>query len=314
MKNAVFVGIDVSQAWLDVYIHPVNEQMRLENDACGLQKLKDKLVEFQVDLFVIEATGKLEFWAAKELEETGFPVVIANPLWIRQFARAKGILAKTDRIDARVIALYAEGIKPEVRPLRNVVTQQLKEMVSHRQALVNMQTAERNRQKRACKEVACIITEHLTWLAEQIKGIQSQIKKLIQGNKALKEKARLLQSIPGIGPTLAASLLAELPELGHLGRGQLAWLVGVCPRNRDSGKFRGKRTIYGGRAGIRKALYMATLTAIRFNPLVKTHFEALMDRQFAFKKAMIPCMRKLLFIANAVLKTGTLFQKERQIA
>lgn len=305
---ACFVGIDVSEKFLDVYIHSLAKRLKLTNDSSGFDTLLQTLDGLKCERIAVEASGKLENALVDALAEAHLPVVVINPRWIRDFARSKGILAKTDRIDAKVIAGYAEANRPELRPIKNQVTRQLAALVSQRQAFSDDLTASKNRLKRAHLVVHAVLEEHLLYLKTAIKSLEKEIAQLVRSTPQLREKDRLLQSIPGIGKQLSWVLLANLLELGQVNRKQISLLVGVAPLNRDSGKFRGQRCIWGGRAVVRRSLYMASLSAVRFNPLVKAQYERVRPKYRRFKQAIVPCMRKLLVIANAIIKTNTPWQ------
>ena len=298
------VGIDVSKEHLDAYLLPSCEQKRVINDDAGCTELATWLSCKVPSRIVLEATGGLEMLAASIWSSAGLPVVVVNPRQVRNFAKACGLLAKTDILDAKVIARFAEAIKPEIRPLKSETCQNLTGLLARRRQLIEMLVAEKNRLASATTSVRKGIMAHISWLTQQIDEVDKDISKLIQATPSWKAKEELLTSVKGIGPVTAATLLAALPELGTISRRQLGALVGVCPYNRDSGKFRGKRAISGGRASIRSVFYMATLTAARFNPTIKAFYQRLLNAGKPHKVAITACMRKLLTILNAITKNN----------
>jgi transposase len=314
MSSAVFVGIDVSQDHLDVALAPSGEAWQVSNDEPGIGRLVARLTELRPELIVLEATGRLELPAAAALGAAGLPVVVVNPRQSRDFARATGQLAKTDTLDARGLALFAERIRPAVRPLPDAAAQALADLVARRRQIVEMLVAEKNRLTRASKRVARDIRRHIAFLENQLAELNNQLQEAIAASPLWLEKQELLMSTPGVGPTVAATLLANLPELGRLDRRQIAALVGVAPLNRDSGKYRGQRTIWGGRAQVRAPLYMAVLVAMRWNPIIKTFYRRLLAAGKKKKVALTACMRKLLTILNAMLKNKTAWQQKSATA
>ena len=252
-----------------------------------------------------EATGGLERLLAASLDGAGVPVAVVNPRQVRDFAKSVGRLAKTDRIDATVLARYAEAVRPEPRPLADEASRALSALVGRRRQLLAMITAEGNRLARAPKPLRKGLKAHLRWLRKEVERTEAEVDRIVREDAVLKEKDRLLRSVPGVGPTLSATLLAELPELGRLDRKQLAALVGVAPMNRDSGTLRGLRTVWGGRSSVRATLYMAALVATRFNPSIREFYERLCAKGKPRKVALTACMRKLLTILGAVLKSRT---------
>jgi len=254
---------------------------------------------------VLEATGGFEMLVAGELELAGLPVSLVNPRQVRSFARATGRLAKTDAIDAQVLAQFAEAVKPPVRPLPDADTRELRSLVDRRRQLLEMVTSERNRLRLASKRVRPLIQEHILWLKQQADDLDKDIANLIRSSPIWRAQENLLRSTPGVGPVLSSTLLTHLPELGSLNRGQVAALVGVAPLNRDSGAFRGKRSVWGGRTAIRSALYMAALVATRYNPVIKAFYQRLRAAGKPAKVALNACMRKLLIILNSMLRHRT---------
>ena len=265
----------------------------------------DQLAPLEPCGVVLEATGGFEMLVAGELELAGLPVSLVNPRQVRSFARAIGRLAKTDAIDAQVLAQFAEVLKPPVRPLPDEETRELRALVDRRRQLLVMVTSERNRLRNASRRVRPLIQEHIRWLKQQADDLDNDISELIRSSPMWRAQEDLLRSVPGVGPVLSSTLLTHLPELGSLNRGQVAALVGVAPLNRDSGAFRGKRSIWGGRSAIRSALYMAALVATRHNPVIKAFYQHLCASGKAKKVALTACMRKLLTILNSMLKHRT---------
>jgi transposase len=297
-----YVGIDVSKATLDVAASKRKEIKHFSNDEKGIIQIVGYLKKEKPVLTVMESTGGLEKFLAASLTEYAIPVAVVNPKQVRDFARAKGILAKTDIIDARVLVEFASDIHPEVRKLTDNQTQEIKAMLVRRQQLIAMITMEKNRLYSADQVVIPSIQENIKWLKQQLDNLDNDIENKIQGSPIWREKEDLLKSVPGVGQILSITLLGALPELGNLTRKQVAALAGVAPFNRDSGKYRGKRTIKGGRARVRASLYMATLTATRFNPIIREYYIHLLSMGKLKKVALTACMRKLLVILNAVLR------------
>ena len=295
-------GIDVSKATLDVAVSTRKEIKSFPNNERGINEVIDYLKKEIPTLTVMEATGGFEKLLAACLVEASIPVVIANPRHVREFARAKGRLAKTDKIDAHILADFACDIHPEVRPLTDKQTVEIKALLTRRQQITAMLTAENNRLGLASQTVLPSIQENIKWLKHLLKNLDSEIEDYIQNSPIWREKDNLLKSVPGVGPVLSMSLLGALPELGTITRKQIAALAGVAPINRDSGKYRGKRTIKGGRTMVRPALYMATLVATRFNPVIKAYYNHLLGLGKVKKVALTACMRKLLTILNAIIR------------
>ncbi len=262
----------------------------------------DHIVPLEPRGVVLEATGGFEMLVASELELAGLPVSLVNPRQVRNFALATGQLAKTDAIDAQVLAQFAEAVKPPVRPLPDEETQELRALVDRRLQLLEMLTSERNRLRQASKRVHPLVQEHIRWLKQQIEDLDKDISGLIRSSPLWRAEEDLLRSVPGVGPVLSSMLLTHLPELGSLNRGQVAALVGVAPMNRDSGRYRGKRSIWGGRTAIRAPLYMAALAATRHNPVIKAFYHRLRAAGKPAKVALTACMRKLLLILNSMLR------------
>jgi transposase len=304
-EKEVFVGIDVSKGKLDVAVRPSGELMSFSNDEDGISVMIDFIKPFSPILIVLEATGGLETASVGMLAAKGLPVVVINPRQVRDFAKATGRLAKTDAIDAHVIAQFGEAVRPEIRPLKDEEAKRLSALITRRRQIVEMMTAEKNRLIAAAPWTRKDIQSHIVWLEKCLKKADKNLNDLLRKSPVWREKDDILQSTPGVGPVLSMTLLSHLPELGTLNRKQIAALVGVAPLNRDSGLFRGKRTIWGGRANIRSVLYMSVTCAIRFNPVIKKFYQRLRDAGKLHKVAMTACMRKLLVILNTMIKNRT---------
>lgn len=299
----VFVGIDVAKDRLDIHVRPSGESFSVSRDGEGLAALVERLRQMVPSLIVLEATGGFEVSVAAALASGGLPLVVVNPRQIRDFARATGKLAKTDSLDAAAIAHFAEAVRPEPRPLPDQQARELGELVARRRQVIEMMVAERHRGRLLqSKRVKQRIERHLVALQKELTGIEADLDESIRGTPAWRESEDLLKSVPGIGNATARTLLADLPELGTLGRKQIAALVGVAPFNRDSGLWRGKRMIWGGRARVRSALYMAALVASRYNPVISAFYRRLRDLGKPPKLALAACMRKLLVMLNAILR------------
>jgi transposase len=296
----VYVGIDISKDSLDVAVHASDKQWRFTNDHSGITKLCKMLGKLSPALVVFEATGGYEMPLYLSLDKAGLPAAPVNARQIRDFARSTGKLAKTDSLDARVIAHFGCAIQPTPHPVPD--TQELKIAQARRVQLMEMITAETNRLRGTPKTLKRRIEAHIKWLKKELAEIDRQLKETIENDPTWREKDRLLQSTPGVGPTLSATLIAQLPELGTLDRRQIAALVGVAPLNRDSGTMHGRRIVWGGRANVRSVLYMATLVASRFNPVIRDFYSRLCSAGKRKKVALTACMRKLLTILNAILK------------
>jgi transposase len=305
-KSKSFIGIDVSKKLLEVAAHESDYQFRCPNKASAFGELITELITLRPALIVLEATGGLEIPVVAALHAAGLPVVVVNPRQVRDFAKALGQLAKTDRLDARVLAYFAAAIKPPLRPIKSVEELELDALVGRRGQLVEMLTAEKNRRGSAATDtVRDEIKEHIDWLEERIAELDEQLQALLKTSSLWQSKDATLQSVPGIGPVVSFSMLADLPELGTLNRQKISKLVGVAPLNCDSGQQRGTRHIYGGRARVRSMLYMAALTATRYNPVIKEFYKRLLAKNKPFKVAITACMRKLLAIINVMLRDST---------
>lgn len=300
----VYVGIDVSKDFLDVASRPTTLRGRFDNNAAGIAALLERLREAAATLVVLEATGGYEANVAAELALV-VPTAVVNPRQVREFAKASGRAAKTDALDAEVLAHFAEALRPEVRPLRDEQTQELADLVHRRRQLVEMIVAESNRERRAAEPVRERIRAHLVWLRKEVGGLDEEIDALIKRTPVWRASEQLLRTAKGVGPILAATLMGRVPELGKLNRKQIAALIGVAPFNHDSGSHRGKRSIGGGRADVRQILYMATLNAVRTNPSLKGYYARLVDAGKPRKVAIVAAMRKLLCILNAMMRNRT---------
>ncbi len=303
-----FIGIDVSKENLDVAVRPTGEEKSFAHDEKGLLQMADWIQSLDLPLVVLEATGGLEKAPVCILASRGVRLVVMNPRQIRDFAKATGALAKTDKIDARMIARFAEAVRPEVRPLATVEMQELEALNTRRRQLVEMLTAEKNRRSTAPPSIRKEIDAHIRSLERYLEKVEKELDKRIKNSPLWREKDEILQSAQGVGPVTSKALLTKLPELGTLKRKQISALVGVAPFNRDSGRFRGRRMIWGGRADVRSALYMSTLSATKWNPIIREFFERLRAAGKPFKVAMTACMRKLLVILNAMVKNRTKWQ------
>ncbi len=297
-----FVGIDVSKASLDVASTATKAVWSVGNDEAAISTLVDRLRTLHPALVVLEATGGWELAVVSALVVAGLPAVVVNPRQVRDFAKATGRLAKTDTLDAQVLAQFAATVQPPIRAIPDVAARELKELVTRRRQLTAMVVAERNRLQLAIPRLRLTIQDHIDWLEAQLKRLDAELRATIQASPAWQAKTDLLQSVPGIGQTVATTIIAELPELGTLNRKQVAALVGVAPLNRDSGTLRGKRVVWGGRAPVRAALYMATLVATRYNPAIRKFYTRLKESGKTAKVALTACMRKLLTMVNAMLK------------
>ena len=316
MSQQLFVGVDVSKAELQVACRPSASGGRIParrrtcfpNDPRGRAALVGSLRRLGPTLVVLEATGGWEAHAAAALAQAALPVAVINPRHVRRFAQANGRLAKTDRIDAGVLAHFAEAIRPQPRPLPDAELRALESLVLRRRQLTEMITAESNRRSTALKDLRRGISAHLRWLRSQRNALDRKIAEAIRSHPTWREQDRLLQSVPGVGDVLAATAITRLPELGTLSHKQIAALAGVAPFNRDSGKHRGERKCWGGRADVRAVLYMATLAATRCNPVIHAFYQRLLAAGKKKKVALVACMRKLLTLLNAMVRDGRSWQ------
>lgn len=308
-----YVGLDISKDYLDL---ASTEAVlgRFTYDFDGIAQLLEALGPLEVELLVLEATGGLEDAIAAELEAAGFCVAIVNPRQVRDFARAMGRLAKTDQIDAQVLARFAERVRPKIRPLKSQQQHALEALVTRRRQLSEMLTQEKNRLGRAAGRVRDDLEVHIAFLEGRLDQTQRALREAIKASEIWRVEDDLLRSMPGIGPVVSATLVAELPELGRLSSKEIAALVGLAPFNCDSGQMRGRRAIWGGRASVRCALYMATLVAVRHNAVLRLHYAHLLGRGKAKKVALVACMRKLLIWLNAMLRDGQPWDAEVHLA
>lgn len=308
--SKVYVGIDVSSSSLDVAVLPHQEMYDVANDQQGVARLVDRLKNCDIELIVIEATGGYEIRVATELDDAGLPVVVVNPRQVRDFARAAGVLEKTDRIDAQILARFARDMRPEKRPIPSKNARLLQELLTRREQLAKMRTSEQTRLKQArSPEVEQTVRKMLDFVEEQLCDLEAQIDEALKASDVSRTRERILKSTPGVGPVVSRTLLIDLPELGLLNRREIAKLVGVAPINRDSGQFRGRRMIRGGRSRVRSKLYMAVLVGIRHNQIIKDFYNHLLAQGKPTKVALTACMRKLLSILNTMIATETEWKK-----
>lgn len=300
-QQPVYVGIDVSKIALDVAVLPTGQQWQEANTPEGIDTLVTSLQQLH-PLVVLEASGGQEVAVVAALAAAAVPVAVVNPRQVRDFARATGKLAKTDALDAQILALFAERVRPTPRPLPDAAAQALSALLARRRQVVAMLTTEKNRLGRALPTVRPRLQAHIAWLKQELQDLDGELSYTLRASPLWREKEDLLRTVPGVGQVLSLTLLAELPELGTLDRHQIAALVGVAPLNRDSGTLRGKRSIWGGRAPVRAALYMATLVATRFNPVIRAFYQRLCAAGKPKKLALTASMRKLLVILNAMIK------------
>lgn len=304
-KGKVYVGIDVAKASIEVAIHQTEQRWGISNDEAGIKQAVARLQGLAPEIVVLEATGGFELPLATALAVVKVPVAIVNPRQVRDFAKASGKLAKTDTLDAQVIAHFAAAVRPEPRPLPDAQAEELSAILTRRRQLIGMLTAEKNRLHTAPKAIKGDIQTNIAWLEQRLVNFEGDLRRRIKDSPMWREKEELLRGVPGVGPVLSATLLTELPELGTLNRRKIAALVGVAPLNRDSGTLRGRRTVWGGRARVRETIYMAALVATRHNPVIRRFYQRLLAAGKAKKVALTACMRKLLVILNAMLKHRT---------
>ena len=307
-QESTFIGIDVAKTQLDVAIRPTGQQWQVAYTEKGIQGLVDQLADLHPTLVLLEASGGLELPVVTALAVAGLPVVVVNPRQVRDFAKATGKLAKTDVLDAKVLAHFAEAVRPMPRSLPDTETQALTALVARRNQVMSMLVAEKNRLYASRPPVRQRIQTHIAWLKQELDEIDRDLKETLHKSPIWREKENLLRAVPGVGPQLTISLLAYLPELGTLNRKSIAALAGVAPFNRDSGTLRGKRAVWGGRSRIRASLYMGALVATRHNPVISTFYQRLLAAGKPKKVALTACMRKLLIILNAMLKHHTSWQ------
>lgn len=306
----LFVGIDVAKAQLDIALRPTGERWEVTNDEAGIATLVAHLQAMVPTLIVLEATGGYQRAVVAALAAGGLPVVVVNPRQTRDFAKATGQLAKTDRLDARALAHFADAVRPAPRPLPDAQTEELRALLARRRQLIAMRTAEQNRLSGGSQRLRADIQAHITWLDTRLASLDEDLDTTLRASPIWREREALLRSVPGIGPVCTRTLLLDLPELGTLSRQRIAALVGVAPFHRDSGTLRGTRTVWGGRTHVRATLYMSTLVAVRYNPVLKGFYERLRASGKAAKVALTACMRKLLTILTAMVKHQTPWQPE----
>lgn len=309
MTTEVYAGVDISQERLDVHIKPSGQSFSVPNTHKGLEELAERLPKGPAMMVVMEATGGMEYLAAAFLASRSVPVAVVNPRQARDFARATGRLAKTDAIDAEALALFGEAVKPRLSSVPGADEKALSELLARRRAVVKMLAAEKSRLKQALTQAVIErISAHIAYLEQELKEVDIELKEKVAASPLWKAREELLVSVPGIGSNTAHVLLSGMPELGSLDRKSAAALAGVAPVNRDSGKMRGRRTTWGGREGVRKSLYMATLSAVRFNPHLKEFYDRLLSVGKPKKVAMVACMRKLVVLLNSLLTHGRRWQ------
>ena len=297
-----FVGIDVAKSRIDIAVRPSGRVWEVCYDEAGMDELVTEMKSLEPELVLLEATGGVEVRLVSALATAGLPVVVVNPRQVRDFARATGKLAKTDALDAAALAHFAEAVRPPVRALRDPETQALNALVARRHQVVTMLVSEKNRLRTATEGVRRRIKAHIGWLEKDVEDLDDSLRQALRESPIWREKENLLRSVPGVGEQVSVTLLAYLPELGKLDRRQIAALVGVAPFNRDSGSLRGKRSVWGGRARVRSALYMGALVASRWNPVIRDFYQRLLKAGKPKKIALVACMRKLLIILNSILK------------
>ena len=304
-EEMMFIGIDVSKAALDVAAQPNQEAWQESNTAGGIDALVHRLKMRAPELIVVEATGGYENAVVAAVGAAGLPIVVVNPRQVRDFAKATGKLAKTDRIDAEILALFAERVRPELRELKSEAAQELEALLARRRQILEMTQAERNRLEHATGAVRRDLLEHIRYLEKRLNRVDTELEERVQESPLWRAKEDLLRSVPGVGPIVSRTLIAELPELGRLTHKEIASLVGVAPFSRDSGTLRGKRMVWGGRASVRAALYMAAVVGVRRNAALRPFYERLRSTGKPAKVALVACMRKLLTILNSMVRSGT---------
>jgi transposase len=305
----IFVGIDVAKQDLAIHLRPSDEHFSVTNDERGVRKLVTRLSELRPELIVLEATGGLEILSVSLLAADSLPVVVVNPRQIRHYAKATGELSKTDRIDARIIALFAERVRPEVRAIPDEEARELDALIGRRRQILAMLQAEKNRLTQLIflpgkQQVRKSIKKHISFLERELHLAESDVEDAVRKSPLWRERDDLLQSVPGVGRVLSFTLLSDLPELGRLSRREIAKLVGVAPLSWDSGTLRGHRFIQGGRQSVRRALYMGALVATRYNPVIRAFYQRLLEAGKPKKVALVACMRKLLTILNTMVRKG----------
>ena len=308
--ETVYVGIDVSKTCMDVAVRPTGQMWTISNDESGIREPVSRLKALDPAMVVLESMGGLELPSVAALAAAALPVAIVNPRQVRDFARATGTLAKTDALDAVALAHFADAVRPVVRPLKDAETQVLSSPVARRHQVVSIVVAEKNRLGSAIAAVRPRIEAHIAWLEQELSDVDEGLRQTLRSSPEWREKDDILRSVPGVSKQISLALLSQLPELGTLNRRQVAALVGVAPFNRDSGTLRGKRQIWGGRARLRAVLYMGTMVASRFNPVIRDFYQRLLAAGKPKKVALTACMRKLLVILNSMLKSRSPWRAE----
>ncbi len=309
-----FVGIDISKTRLDLAIHPLGVVESVAHTEPGILDVVERLRPLQPVRIVVEATGGFERGLVRALAAAQLPVIVVNPRQVRDFAKATGRLAKTDVLDAQVLAHFAAAVRPALRPVPDAAMEDVRALLARRRQLIEMLTAEKHRLERVPSRVRPRLQAHITWLTADLKQVEADLDNTIQQSPLWRTQEDLLQSVPGVGPVMSRTLLAQLPELGTLTNKQIAALVGVAPLNHDSGTFRGRRHVWGGRAPVRATLYMAALVATKWNPVIRRFYHHLQAAGKAKKVALVACMRKLLTMLNAMVKNGTSWRHGMQPA
>lgn len=304
-QQEIYVGVDVSKYRLDVAARPSGDVWEVRYDESGIEELVLALKSLNPTMVLLEASGGMELRLVSALAVASLPVVVVNPRQVRDFARATGKLAKTDALDAKALAHFAEAVRPPARPLPDADIQAIGSLLTRRQQVVSMLVSEKNRLGSCADAVRPRIQAHIAWLEQEVSDLDEGLRRALRGSPLWQEKNDLLRSVPGVGEQVSFALLAYLPELGSLNRRQIAALVGVAPFNRDSGSLRGKRMVWGGRARVRSVLYMGALVASRYNPTIKAFYERLLEAGKPKKVALTACMRKLLTILNSMIKHGS---------
>lgn len=312
--ETVCIGIDVAKGHLDLAITGVAKGWRVNNDSAGIAATVARLAALSASRIVLEATGGYELPVASALLAAGLPAGIVNPRQVRDFARSRNLLAKTDQLDAHLLAAFAQAMTTPLRPLPSAEVQALRAIVTRRRQVSEVLVAEQNRLEHAAGAVAAHITAHIAWLKDDLAALEAEVAAAVNASAAWQEQLTWLTSVPGVGPVVATTLLSGVPELGLLSGKQIAALVGVAPFNRDSGTLRGKRTVWGGRAPVRAMLYMAALVGVRYNPVLRAFYARLLTSGKPKKVALTACMHKLLVILNALLRQGTSWDAARQPA
>ena len=303
-RESIYIGIDIAKERVDIAVRPSDRTWSMPYGDDDVELLVAQLQDLSPTAVVLEATGGIELPLVAALATASLPVVVVNPRQVRDFAKSTGQLAKTDRLDAMVLAHFAEAVRPPIRPLRDAETQVLSAVLARRRQVSSIILAEKNRLSRAIPEVSPRIQAHINWLEQELNDLDSDLRMTVRHSPVWRDKDQLLRSVPGVGDQVSITLLADLPELGTLNRKQIAALVGVAPFSRDSGPHRGKRTVWGGRARVRAALYMGALVASRWNPVIRNFYQRLLAAGKPKKVALTACMRKLLTILNVILKNG----------